>query len=98
MLETCGNNRSRKLSNDEVFGSRMQHSTAGIIDVPRPARFDEHLRFVVVNASEKFRLKPNPVLVGGPTYILDEAFLPINLEVPDFVLKFDGKIETEGTD
>jgi len=85
-----------KFSNDEVFGSRMQHSTDGIIDVPRPARFDEHLRFVVVNASDKFRLKPDPVLVGGPNYILDEAFLPIHLEVPDFVLKFEGKIGTEG--
>lgn len=86
-----------KFSNHEVFGSRMQHSTAGLIDVPRPARFDEHLRFVIVNASDKFRLKPNTILVGGPAYIIDEAFFPIHLETPDFVLKFDGQAETEGT-
>ncbi len=98
MRETCLAITGGKLfTNDEVFGSRMQHSSNSIIDVPRPARFAEHLRFVIVNASEKFRLKPNPILVGGPTYILDEAFFPINLEVPDVVLKFDGKVETEGT-
>lgn len=85
-----------KLSNDEVIGSRMQHSTSGIIDVPRPARFDEHLRLVIVNASDKFRLKPDPILVGGPMYIIDEAFFPLNHNVQDFVLKFDGKIETLG--
>ena len=85
-----------KFSNHEVFGSSMQHSTASIIDVSRPARFDEHLRFVIVNASDKFRLKLNPILVGGPSYIIDEAFFPINLETPDFGLKFDGKIQTEG--
>lgn len=85
-----------KLSNDEVIGSRMQHSTSGIIDVPRPARLDEHLRLVIVNASDKFRLQPNPILVGGPTYILDEAFFPLNHDVQDFVLKFDGKIGTLG--
>jgi hypothetical protein len=83
-------------ADDEVIGSRTQHSTDGIIEVSRPARFDEHLRFVIVNASSKFRLKPNPILVGGPTYILEEAFLPINHDVPDFVLKFDGKVETQG--
>jgi len=74
------------LLSNEVAGSRMQHSTDGIIEVPRPARFDEHLRFVIVNASDKFRLKPDRVLVGGPTYILEEAFFPINHDVPDFVL------------
>ena len=83
-------------ANDEVIGSSTQHSTAGIIEVPRPARFDEHLRFVIVNASKQFRLKPNPMLMGGPTYILDEAFFPLNHDVPDFVLRFDGKIETQG--
>lgn len=88
--------RRNTLADDEVIGSRTQHSTSGIIEVPRPARFDEHLRFVIVNASDNFRLRPNPILVGGPTYILEEAFFPINHDVPDFVLKFDGKIETQG--
>lgn len=87
---------NRLLANDEIFGSRMQHSTDGIIDVPRPARFDEHLRFVIVNASSKFRLKLDPILSGGPNYIIEEAFLPINLETPDFSIKFDGQISTEG--
>jgi hypothetical protein len=83
-------------ADDEVFGSRTQHSTNSIIEVPRPGRFDEHLRFVIVNASDKFRLMPNPVLVGGPTYIIEEAFLPLHNEAPDFTLKFDGRVETQG--
>ena len=83
------------LFNDEVLGSRTQHSTDGTIEVPQPARFDEHLRFVIVNASEKFRLKPEH-WNGAPSYILDEAFFPINHNVPDFLLKFEGKITTEG--
>ena len=84
-----------RLVYDIVAGSLIEHST-GIIEVPRPARFDEHLRFVIVNASDKFRIKPDKVLPGGPTYILEEAFLPINHDTPDFSLKADGKIATEG--
>lgn len=83
------------LSNDEVFGSRTQHSPDSIIEVPRPARFDEHLRFVIVNASEQFRLKPQPALMGA-NYILEEFFVPINHESQDFLLKADGKIQTQG--
>ncbi|HEY0726329.1 MAG TPA: hypothetical protein VGD41_20595, partial [Pyrinomonadaceae bacterium] len=48
------------------------------------------------NASDKFRLKPNPILVGGPMYMIDEAFFPLNHNVQDFVLKFEGKIEALG--
>jgi hypothetical protein len=85
-----------RFSTEIVAGSIMEHSTDSIIEVPQPARFDEHLRFVVVNASEKFRIKTKPVLPGGPSYILDEAFLPINHNTPDFTLEFEGKIQTEG--
>jgi hypothetical protein len=85
-----------RFSYDIVSGGLMEHTTDSIIEVKRPARLDEHLRFVIVNASEQFRLKPDKVLPGGPAYILDEAFLPINHDTPDFSLKFDGRIATEG--
>jgi len=81
---------------NEVTGSFREHSTDSIIEVPRPASFDEHLRFVIVNASEQFRLKPDKILPGGPAYIIEEAFFPINHDTPDFSLKADGKIATEG--
>src|SRR6185503_6364394 len=35
----------RLSSYDPVSGTGMEHSTASIIEVPRPARFDQHLRF-----------------------------------------------------
>ncbi len=85
-----------RLWNDEVFGSSTKHSTDAIIEVPRPARFDEHLRFVIVDASDRLRLKLNPILAGGPSYITDYAFLPINSDTPNFTLKFDGPVATEG--
>ena len=73
-----------------------EHSTDSIIEVTRPVCFDEHFRFVIVNASEQFRLKPDKVLPGGPTYIIEEAFFPINHDTPDFSLKADGRVQTEG--
>ena len=85
-----------KFSYDPVSGTGMEHSADSVIEVRRPARFDQHLRFVIVNASEQFRIKPDKVLPGGPVYILEEAFLPINHDTQDFSLKFDGKISTEG--
>ena len=85
-----------KFSYDPVSRSIMEHSTDSIIEVSRPARFDEHLRFVIVNAAEQFRLKPDKILPGGPSYIIEEAFLPINHDTPDFSLKFDGRVQTEG--
>lgn len=81
--------------NDEVAGSRMQHSTDGIIEVPRPARFDANFRLVVVNASEKFRIKTESLRIG-PTYILDEAAFGFNPEFSDFSLKYEGQIQTHG--
>ena len=79
-----------------ISGAGREHSTDSIIEVSRPARFDEHLRFVIVNASEQFRLKPDKILPGGPAYILEEGFIPINHDTPDFSLRADGKIATEG--
>src|SRR6185369_4144872 len=35
-------------------------------------------------------------LPGGPLYVLEEAFIPINHDTPDFSLKADGRIATEG--
>ncbi|HWF89429.1 MAG TPA: hypothetical protein VN659_11370, partial [Pyrinomonadaceae bacterium] len=83
-----------KFSYDNV--SMMEHSTDGVIEVPRPKRFDENLRFVIVNASEKFRLKPDRILPGAPAFIIDEGFFPINHDTPDFSLKADGHVATEG--
>jgi hypothetical protein len=81
---------------DPVSSGFMEHPADSIIDVPRPSIFDQHLRFVIVNASEQFRLRPDKILPGGPAYILEEAFLPINHDTPDFSLKAEGKIATEG--
>ncbi len=36
-----------RLSYDPISGGLMEHSTDSIIEVKRPARFDEHLRFVI---------------------------------------------------
>lgn len=85
-----------RFSYDPVSGGAIEHSTNSLIEVTRPARFDEHLRFVIVNASEQFRLKPDKMLPGGPTYIIEEAFFPINHDTPDFSLRADGRIQTEG--
>jgi hypothetical protein len=81
---------------DPVSSGFMEHPKDSIIEVPRPSIFDQHLRFVIVNASEQFRLRPDKILPGGPAYILEEALLPINHDTPDFSLKAEGKIATEG--
>ena len=87
--------QSNHVANDVVVGSRMQHSTDGVIEVPRPARFDANFRLVVVNASEKFRIKTESLRIG-PTYILDEAAFGFNPEFSDFSLKYEGQIQTQG--
>jgi hypothetical protein len=87
--------QSSLVANDEVVGSRMQHSTDGVIEVPRPARFDDNFRFVIVNASEQFRIKIDSPRVGF-NYILEEAAFGFNQEFSDFTLKFEGKIQTQG--
>jgi hypothetical protein len=85
-----------RFSYDYVVGGLLEHSTDSIIEVPRPPRFDQHFRLVIVNASEQFRLKFDKTLPGGPLYVLEEAFVPINHDTPDFSLKADGKVATEG--
>ena len=84
------------LSNDEVFGSRTQHSTDSIIEVPRPARFAEDFKFVMVNASSKFRIKTKQMRSANLAYILTTAFIMVDYDYPNFSLVFDGKISTEG--
>lgn len=85
-----------RLSSEEVFGSKVQHSTDSVIEVRRPVRFDENVRFVMVNASTQFKIKLKPVLQGWPTYILDEAFIETKNDTPDFTLEFEGKVQTQG--
>jgi hypothetical protein len=81
---------------DLVIGSGNEYLMNSIVEVPRPARFDEHLRFVIVNASEQFRLKLDKILSGAPPYVVEHALLPINHDTPDFSLNAEGKIATEG--
>jgi hypothetical protein len=85
-----------RLSNEEVFGSKVLHSTDSVIEVRRPARFDENLRFVIVNASTQLKIKLKPVLQDWPTYILNEAFIETKNDTPDFTLEYEGKVQTQG--
>lgn len=79
--------------NDEVFGSRKEHSTNSLIEVSKPARFDEDFKFVIVNASDRFRVKTSLQTIK---YVLTTAFMMINQDYQDFTLEFEGKIATEG--
>jgi len=85
-----------RLSNDEVFGSRKEHSTAGPIEVPRPKQFDDTIKFVIVNTS-KFRLKPEN-LEFGPGLISASTDHAIALKhtFGDFTLKFDPRDDPNG--
>jgi hypothetical protein len=85
-----------KYIDDVVAGTLMEHSSDSIIEVSQPKRFDEHFRFVVVNASEQFRLKPKPAPAGFPPYIIEDGFIPINHNTPDFTLEFEGRVQTQG--
>lgn len=84
---------TRLLANDEVTGSRTQHSTDGIIEVSRPARFDEQFKVVIVNASDKFRIKTS---LMNFNYVLTTGFIMIGQDHQDFTLQFDGRIQTNG--
>jgi len=79
--------------NDEVFGSRKEHSTNSLIEVSKPARFDEDFKFVIVNASDQFRVKTSLHTIN---YVLTTAFIVINQDHQDFTLEFEGKIATQG--
>jgi hypothetical protein len=81
------------VSNDEVFGSRLVHSSYSTIKIPRPARFVDRFRFVIVNTSKNFRVK----MKGWNNYnILEQEAFPVDRYTPDFGLAFEGKIATEG--
>ena len=41
-----------KFSYEEVFGTRMVHSTYSTIEVPRPKRFEEKFKLYIVNSSK----------------------------------------------
>lgn len=83
------------LSDEEVYGSRVQHPTGNVIDVPKPARLDEVFGFMIANTSKQFRVKTDQ-LRFGPTYVIDTEQFAINSEFPGFLLKFDGRVATEG--
>ena len=83
------------ISNEEITGSRTQHSADSIIEVPKPARLDEHFGFLIVNSSQQFRVKIENLRIG-PTYVLDKEQFAINSEFSGFVLKFEGRVATEG--
>lgn len=89
--------KTGRLSNDEIFGTRMQHAS-NMIDVPRPARLVDDLRFVIVNAAEKFLMTPSIRFPNGPTNIFEEeAVVEISHYWPDFGLEPQGRgVETEG--
>jgi hypothetical protein len=85
-----------KISNDEVFGSRTQHSANSIsIEVPRPPRFDEQIKFVMVNASSHFRIKTS-LMSPRPKYVLSTAYILIDQNQSDFTLEFEGRVKAEG--
>jgi len=85
-----------RLSNHEVFGSRKEHSTADPIEVPRPAQFDDLIRFVIVNTS-KFRLRTEE-LDFGPGLISANTDHAVALKhtFADFTLKFDPRDDPNG--
>ena len=81
-----------RLFNDEVFGSRTEHSTADPIQVPRPARFDDQIGFVIVNTS-RFTLK----LDGELSHVFIPAGnsqrIALKHTFADFSIGFDPKQE-----
>ena len=80
---------------EEVFGTRMDHSTYSIIEVPRPKRFVEKFKLYIVNSSKDFRIKTNGLRVAGP-YVVDQLDFGVDHDIPDFTLEFEGKVQTHG--
>jgi hypothetical protein len=84
------------VSNDEIDGSRTQHSAdSSVIEVPKPTRLDELFGFKIVNSSDKFRVKLENLRIG-PTYVIDDVQFAIKSDFPSFLLKFEGRVATEG--
>ncbi len=86
---------TNELSSNLVEGTQMLHSGNETIVVPRPARFAERVRLVLVNSSKQFRIRPKPTL-GGYAYILDSAVIVVDHGFSDFSIEFEGKISTRG--
>ena len=83
------------ISNDEIVGSRTQHSSDDVIEIPKPARLDQVFGFLIVNSAEKFNVKIEHLRIG-PTYVQDKVQFAINSEFSGFVLKYEGRVPTEG--
>ncbi|MEN3327792.1 MAG: hypothetical protein V7638_2599 [Acidobacteriota bacterium] len=80
---------------EEVFGTRLDHSSYSIIEVPRPRRFVEKFKLYIVNSSKDFRLKTNGLRGAGP-YVPDQLDFEVDHDVADFTLEFEGRIQTHG--
>ena len=63
--------------------------------MPRPRRFVEKFKLIIVNSSKDFRIKTNGLRVAGP-YVLDQLDFGVDHDIPDFSLEFEGKIQTHG--
>jgi hypothetical protein len=81
--------------NEEVFGTRMVHSTYGIIEVPRPKRFVEKFKLYIVNSSKNFLIKVQG-LDAAPAYVQDWLHIEIDHNVPDLTLEYEGEFPTQG--
>jgi hypothetical protein len=84
-----------KFLNEEVFGTRMVHSTYSVIEVPRPKRFVEKFKLYIVNSAKNFRIKTQGLNVAGP-YVIDQLDFGIDHDIPDFTMGYEGKIQTSG--
>lgn len=79
-----------------VEGTQMLHSADVPIEVPRPQRFAERVRFVIVNSSKQLRIRTTPML-GGNLYIMDSVVVVVDHEFSDFMMEFEGKVPTPGS-
>ncbi|HXQ32395.1 MAG TPA: hypothetical protein VN843_00100, partial [Anaerolineales bacterium] len=84
------------LSSNLVEGTQMLHSGKETIVVPRPARFSERVRFVLINSSRQLRMYTNPML-GEYRFIMEAAIIVVDHQFMDFSVMFDDKIPTPGS-
>ena len=86
---------TNKPGNDIVDGTVTAHSGDEPIVVRRPKRFEERVRFVLVNSS-KTRMYTNPML-GDYRFIMDSVVMVVDHEFADFSIMFDDKVPTPGS-
>jgi len=84
-----------KFSYEEVFGSRLVHSTYGTIEVPRPKGFEEKFKLYIVNSSNNFLIKIQGI-DAAPGYVRDQLNIQIDHYFPDFTMEYEGEIQTQG--